>query len=155
MFTQKEHSEPNCFRKIENGADSLKWSWTYSEAADCGWEWSKSPSQLVFGTVFNPSDNINKRTIQGQVLTISKFPDGIEVQCEFNNQMSITANYFGLMATATQTAQTSEDEISLADGFSVELLDASKSTKSKFTVGEPMITKVSNQLKSIRQNLTN
>ena len=131
-----------CFQQIENGNDSLKWSWTYSEAADCGWEWSKSGAHLVFGTVLQPSDNVNKRTVQDQVLTISAFPDDIEIECKFNNQMSLSADYSGVLSTAPQTATTSENDVSLADGFSVEQLDASNNTKTKFTVGEALTTKV-------------
>ena len=131
-----------CFQKIENEDDTLKWSWTYSEAADCGWEWSKSGSHLVFGSVLQPSDNVNKRTIQGQVLTVSAFPDDIEIECKFNNHMSLSADYSGVVSTATQTATTSENDVSLADGFSVEQVDASDNKKNKFTVGEALTTKV-------------
>lgn len=132
--TEKD-SEPNCYRIINNLTQTLSWTWTYSEAADCGWEWSTSNSQMTFATVLRPSDNINKDQQHAD----------IPLQCNFNNQLSLSSQssevMFDIVSISEQTVQT-EHNVSLADGFTVEMGDNSNVNKTLFLVGEPMTTKV-------------
>jgi len=77
----------------------------------------------------------------GILITISEFPDDIDLTCYFDNRVTVTANFSADLTDATQTA-TARQNVSLADGFSVELLDEWKSATSIFTVGEPLIAQV-------------
>jgi len=126
--------DPNCVKNITAANDVLTYSLTYSEAEACGWEWSTTATQLVFDSFLRPSANINKVTVQGHTVTIAQFPDDIDLTCNYDNHVTVSADFDGYMSNFTQNA-TRYENVSLADGFSVALkTDGSPITK--FTVGE-------------------
>ena len=137
--TMSHSTDPTCFRKIETTTTSLEWSWTYAEAADCGWEWSQSDTQISFSSVLRAALTVD---FQGQDLTVAKFPEEISVPCNFNSIMSITAEITAEESTVTTQNAEASGNMTLATGFSVSLVDDANVAKTSFTVGETIEAKV-------------
>ena len=133
--------QPGCIKNIENKTAPLVWTWTYAEAAECDWGWSTEASQLVFSASLR-SSCVNEVALQDQVITVGTAAEvTIDLQCNFDNMVSVSANYSGESSDATQTGNVQRN-VSLANGFSTELFDASLNAKTTFTVGEALSVKV-------------
>ena len=140
----RQDGATGCFGEINRSSDVLEFDWTYAEAAVCGWVWADDAvaNKLSFMAQLKASDNINKVTAQSIETTISKFPDNIDLQCNYENTVSITADFLGHMSDATQVA-TKDDDISLAAGFSVHLETGGNTpTANNFTIGQSLDAKV-------------
>ena len=140
----RETQTAGCFKDIDSSTDVLSFDWTYAEAAECGWEWFDGviADKLTFKSQLKASDNINKVTSQNVETIISEFPDNINLQCNFANTVSVTADLLGSASDATQYADAAAD-LSLASSFSVQLFTGGNSPEANnFTVGESVTSKV-------------
>ena len=95
-------NQAHCYRNITNPDDKLVWDWSYAEAVECGWAWSQSESLLVLSTILQPSYNINKMIntliVQGLAITISTFPNKVDLRCRFENHVTLSAGFTGEFA---------------------------------------------------------
>lgn len=127
--------DPNCIRNITSHQDTVSWTLKYSEAEQCGWDWSTVGDQLIFHGFIRPSENINKLDYQGHTITVSQFPDDIDLTCNFDNHVTIAASFDGYESNLTQSASSAQN-VSLFDGFSVTLETHLGIIGTEFTVGE-------------------
>ena len=135
-------TKAGCFKSIPASDTVISFDWTYKKASDCGWIWADGDitDKLTFKSELRASDNINKVTAQSIVTTISKFPDNLKLQCNFENHVSVKADFTGTASDTTQMAELTQD-IDLSGGFSVGM-STDNVGSTDFTIGQAINTKV-------------
>ena len=137
VYFGSDPSSSNCALPLTSENDTLTFSFTFAEAADCGWVWSRLSDKIAFSGVLAASSNVNKV----ENVTISASPGELDFQCNFDKEFTLTSGFAGLLPSSPPETTTVENG-SLADGFSVAITSSDPSASS-FRVGEALTATVS------------
>ncbi len=112
----------------------LSFNLTYSDAEQCGWAWATENDTITFANSLRPSENVNKVTVNGITLTISDFPEDIDLKCVYDRKASVSVDFFNAQSTAAQKSNRTRTA-DFDDGFAVQLFQGNQ-PQTTFTVGE-------------------